>query len=73
MHMFYMANGSLLQIEGAAPYTPRDTAGIDASLLTWVSKVAYHFLSQHLEFTNAFRDTIPQDWEHIFAGQPRGG
>ena len=43
MPMFYMANGSLLQIEGAAPFTSRHIDGIDASLLSWVKKMAYRF------------------------------
>jgi len=68
--LFYRDNGSILQIDGAAPFNDRHPTGIDASLYAWVNRVARRFPNQHLEITNAFRDTISQDWDHIFARLP---
>ena len=67
--IYHLANNTRVETTGAAPFNNDlvRTESIDVALSAWIDSVNRRFPGDHLEQANAFSDTIPAHWDHIFA------
>ena len=65
--IYYLHVNDILRIDGAAPFS-RSVASLDTTLSTWLDYIDARFPVGILNMANAFRDNIPEAWDHIFVG-----